>query len=357
MEQAAEYHSRGKPAEGHRQDGKIEAPSRLPDSINIRLHSSRASGNDVLSVQGLSKSYPGKELFRDINFELKKSEKVFIIGPNGCGKSTLLKILTGKLQQDSGSFKYGYNILLGYYDQELEELDSSNTVLEEVWNDNDQLTHTQIRNVLAQFLFTDDDVYKSIEVLSGGEKSRVALAKLMLSGANLLLLDEPTNHLDINSREALEEALLSYDGTIIAVSHDRYFIRKLASRVIEMTNNSTEDYRGGYSFYLEHRRIPSAEGADGRDRAATASKLEHLESKEDRARKRKLKKMLAECESEIDRAEARLAAISGEMSREDALSDHVLLAALHSEQTELENRLEELYRQWAELEEQYGEHD
>ena len=334
---------------------KIEAPDRLPDSISIRLQSSRASGNDVLSVKGLSKSFPGKELFTGINFEVKKSERLFIVGPNGCGKSTLLKILAGKLRQDSGSFKYGHNIILGYYDQELEGLDGSNTVLEEVWNDNDWLTHTQIRNVLAQFLFTGEDVCKNIGVLSGGEKSRVALAKLMLSGANLLLLDEPTNHLDINSREALEEALLSYDGTIIAVSHDRYFMRKLATRVVEMANGGIADYKGGYTFYLEHRRDTEADRAAGRDRAVTASKLEHLESKEDRARKRKLKKMLAECESEINRAEARLAAISAEMSRDDALSDHILLAALHEEQTELENRLEELYRQWTDLVEQCGD--
>ena len=336
---------------------KIEAPDRLPDSINIRLQSSMASGNDVLYVKGLSKSFPGKELFNGINFEVRKSERLFIVGPNGCGKSTLLKILAGKLHQDSGSFKYGHNVILGYYDQELEGLDDNNTVLEEVWNGNDWLTHTQIRNVLAQFLFTGEDVCKNIGVLSGGEKSRVALAKLMLSGANLLLLDEPTNHLDINSREALEEALLSYDGTIIAVSHDRYFMRKLATRVVEMANGGIADYKGGYAFYLEHRRDLEADRASGRDRAVTASKLEHLESKEDRARKRKLKKMLAECESEINRAEARLAAISVEMSREDALSDHILLTALHDEQTELENRLEELYRQWADLAEQCGDDD
>lgn len=336
---------------------KTEAPDRLPDSINIRLQSSRASGNDVLSVKDLSKSFPGRQLFSGINFEVKKSERLFIVGPNGCGKSTLLKILAGKLHQDSGGFKYGHNVILGYYDQELEGLDDNNTVLEEVWNDNDWLTHTQIRNVLAQFLFTGEDVCKNINVLSGGEKSRVALAKLMLSGANLLLLDEPTNHLDINSREALEEALLSYDGTIIAVSHDRYFMRKLATRVVEMANGGIADYKGGYAFYLEHRRDPEADRAAGRDRAVTASKLEHLESKEDRARKRKLKKMLAECESEINRAEARLAAISVEMSREDALSDHILLTALHDEQTELENRLEELYRQWADLAEQCGDDD
>lgn len=334
---------------------KIDAPDRLPDSINIRLQSSRSSGNDVLSVSSLSKSYPGKELFRGISFEVKKSERVFIIGPNGCGKSTLLKILAGRLRQDGGSFRYGHNVIIGYYAQELEELDERSTVLEEAWDGDDRLTLTQIRNVLARFLFTGDDVYKNIAVLSGGEKSRVALAKLMLSGANLLLLDEPTNHLDINSREALEEALLSYDGTIIAVSHDRYFMRKLATRIVEMTNGSIADYNGGYGFYLEHRKTMEANQAEARERTATASKLEHLESKEERARKRKLRKMLAECENEINRAEARLAEISEEMSREDALSDHVLLAALHGEQTELENRLEELYRQWADLAEQCGE--
>ena len=334
---------------------KIEAPSRLPGSINIRLQSSITSGNDVLSITNMSKSFPGRELFMDISFEIKRNEKIFIVGPNGCGKTTLLKILTGKLRQDSGSYRYGHNVIQGYYDQELEGLNDSNIVLEEVWDGNDRLTHTQIRNVLASFLFTGDDVYKPVGVLSGGEKSRVALAKLMLSGANLLLLDEPTNHLDINSREVLEEALLSFDGTILAVSHDRYFMRKLASRIIEMTNCGIEDYRGGYSFYLEHRRVTEADRASGRDRTVTASKLEHLESKEDRARKRKLRKMLTDCESEINWAEARLAAITGEMSHEDVLSDHVLLAALHDEQTELENRLEQLYRQWNELAEQCEE--
>ncbi len=331
---------------------KLEAPKKLPGSIDITFRSSITSGNDVLFADGLSKSFPGKELFCDISFDIKRNEKIFLVGPNGCGKSTLLRILSGRLPQSSGHFGYGHKIILGYYDQELGELNEKNTVLEEVWDDNDDLTHTQIRNVLAQFLFSGEDVFKTVDILSGGEKSRVALAKLMLSGANVLLLDEPTNHLDINSREALEEALLTFDGTILAVSHDRYFIRKLATRVIEMEDKGIQDYRGGYQFYIDHRRASVPDWAEESGRAVSVSKQEHLESKEDKARKRKLEKQLISCENEINRAEARLASIVQEMSCEDALSDHILLTALHNEQLELENRLEQLYQQWTDLSEQ-----
>ncbi len=331
---------------------KLDAPKKLPGSIKLRFTSSITSGNDVLFVEELSKSFPGKELFKDISFDVKRNEKVFLLGPNGCGKSTLLKILSGKLPQTYGNFEYGHKIVLGYYDQELEGLDESNTVLEEVWNDNENLNHTQIRNALAQFLFMGEDVYKPISVLSGGEKSRVALVKLMLSGSNLLLLDEPTNHLDINSREALEEALLLFDGTLLAVSHDRYFIRKLASRVIEMADNGIEDYRGGYQYYLDHRRVSTITESDEKNRSVSVSKQEHLETKEERARRRKLEKQLTSCEAEISKTETRLAAISDEMSRDDALSDHVLLSALHNEQLSLETRLEQLYSEWTELSEQ-----
>jgi ATP-binding cassette subfamily F protein 3 len=330
---------------------KIEAPKKLPGSIKLRFTSSVTSGNDVLFAEELSKSFPGKELFRDISFDIKRNEKVFILGPNGCGKSTLLKILSGRIPQTFGNIEYGRNIVVGYYDQELEGLDDNNTVLEEVWNENEELNHTQIRNALAQFLFVGEDVYKPISVLSGGEKSRVALVKLMLSGANLLLLDEPTNHLDINSREALEEALLQFDGTLLAVSHDRYFIQKLATRIIEMTGGGIEDYKGGYQYYLDHRRIPASVQSDDKTKAVSVSKQEHIETKEERARRRKLEKQLATCEAEINRAEARLSEISDEMSREDALSDHVLLSALHNEQLELEKRLEQLYEEWTELSE------
>ena len=329
---------------------KLDAPKNLPSSIKIKFRSSITSGNDVLCVENLSKSFTGKELFNNISFDIKRGEKIFLLGPNGCGKSTLLKILAGKIPQSEGNFEYGHKIVLGYYDQELEGLNENNTVLEEVWNGNENLTHTQIRNALAQFLFTGEDVFKTISVLSGGEKSRVALTKLMLSGANLLLLDEPTNHLDVNSREVLEEALIAYDGTLLIVSHDRYFIRKLASRIIEMSGGNLEDYRGDYSYYLDHRRLQESQ-SEGSSRTLSASKQEHLESKEEKAKKRRLEKLLAACESEINATETRLTEISTEMSCEKALSDHVLLAALHNEQTDLESRLEQLYSNWS----SYGE--
>lgn len=333
---------------------KLDAPKKLPEAIKIRFSSSMVSGNDVLSVENLSKSFPGKPLFKDINFNIKRGERIFLLGPNGCGKSTLLKILAGKFEQSAGSFEYGHKIVLGYYDQELEGLDENNTVLEEVWNDNGELTHTQIRNVLAQFLFIGEEVYKKVGMLSGGEKSRVALAKLMLSGANLLLLDEPTNHLDIHSREALEEALLAFDGTLLAVSHDRYFIKKLASGIMELSGNRLEVYKGDYSFYLDRRRQPQADtGGSGQN--LSVSKQERQETKEEKSRRRKLEKQLTACEDDIARTEARLSEIAAEMSLETSLSDHVLLSTLHGEQLELEKKLEKLYEDWETFSEQMQE--
>lgn len=327
---------------------KLDAPKKLPDKIKIKFRSSIISGNDVLFVECLSKEFPGKPLFSDISFELKRNESVFLLGPNGCGKSTLLKILAGRLPQSEGIFEYGHKIVLGYYDQELGDLDESKTVLEEVWDTNEKLTHTEIRNALAQFLFTGEDVFKPVRILSGGEKSRVALVRLMLSGANFLLLDEPTNHLDINSREALEEALLSFDGTILAVSHDRYFIRKLANRIIEMSGSSLNDYRGDYSYYLEHRKNPkAADSGNSSEPAVSASKLERLENKEEKSRQRKLERLLAQAEKDISEIEDRLAIIESEMSSESTQSDHVALTALLEEQTSLKVRLDELYDAWA----------
>lgn len=331
---------------------KLDIPKKLPGSIKLKFNSSIKGGVDVLNADGLSKSFPGNDLFNNISFNIKRKERVFLIGPNGCGKSTLIKIFTGKISQTAGTFRFGHNIIPGYYDQELEGLNEKSTILEEVWNGNEKLTHTQVRNVLAQFLFIGEDVYKEVRVLSGGEKSRVALAKLMLSGANLLLLDEPTNHLDINSREALEDALSNFEGTLFIVSHDRYFIKKLATRILEMTKNGLEDYHGDYQYYVEHRResLPADETTN--NQSVSESKKDHIQSKEERARKRKLEKQLAACEKEIKKVESRLAKISDEMGEEAVQCDHLELTALVNEQSELESRLEHLYEEWTNASEQ-----
>jgi len=333
---------------------KIEKPEKLPEKIKIKFRSEIASGNDVLFVEGLSKEYPGKQLFCDVNFKIKKNERVFLLGPNGCGKTTLLKILGGRLEPTLGSVEYGYNIIVGYYDQELKDLDENNTIIDEVWSVNEKLTQTEIRNVLASFLFRGEDVFKKISTLSGGEKSRVALVKLMLSGANFLLLDEPTNHLDVNSRESLEEALLNFDGTILAVSHDRYFISKLGTRILEFNGKSVFDYKSDYPNYLEYRnKIKKAMQHEGKlTRKVSASKLEHMESKEEKARKRKLEKQLNETEHEIEEIESRLETIKNEMQREDIQSDHIKLLDFHDEYNKLNKRLEELYIIWESLAEE-----
>lgn len=326
---------------------KIDRPENDPGSIRIKFRSGIISGNDVIFVEGLKKHFPGIILFDDISFNMKRNERAFILGPNGCGKSTLLKIIAGRAEKTSGEIEFGHKITIGYYDQELADLNEMNTVIEEVWNDNEKLTHTQIRSVLAAFLFTGEDVFKKINVLSGGEKSRVALAKLMLSGSNFLLLDEPTNHLDINSREALEEALLSFDGTILAVSHDRYFIGKLATRIFEFSNKNLNDYKGDYNYYLDHRKKAIDNTGFDEKQNFSQSKLQRIESKEEKARKKKLEKRLSETEAEIVKLESRLSEINREM--ENFCSDHVRLVELDNEKSGAETRLEELLVLWEEL--------
>lgn len=282
---------------------KIEAPKNLPEKIRIKFKSGFASGNDVLFVEGLGKSYPGKPLFKNVKFNIRKKERVFILGPNGCGKSTLLKILTGKIDDYEGSFRYGHNVNPGYYDQEQEGLNPNNTVIDEVWSADEKLTQTEIRNVLAMFLFKGEDVLKPVSTLSGGEKSRISLIKLMLSEANFLIMDEPTNHLDINSREVLESALADYDGTLLIVSHDRYFIDKLATRIIELGETSCIDFKGNYTEFHEYKsKLNSGSDNQSKNVKMTASKMEHIATKEEKARKRKLEKQLVETEKEIGRA-------------------------------------------------------
>jgi len=330
---------------------KIEKPENLPSKIRIKFRSSIISGNDVLFVENLSKEFPGKPLFNNINFKLQRNERVFILGPNGCGKSTLLKILTGNIEKTSGVFEYGHNVNIGYYDQELSNLDESKTVLEEILDLDSGLTLTELRNLLASFLFTGDDVTKPISVLSGGERSRVSLIKLILSGANFLVLDEPTNHLDINSREALEDALMNFDGTILSVSHDRYFIKKLSTRILEFDNGSLSDYKLDYVSYLKYKeQFKKADEGTTCKEQMSESKINHIASKQERARIRKLEKDLNQTENDIAETEAKLKEIEAEMVKDEVVTNHIRLRELHEEQMKLSKKLDELYELWETLE-------
>lgn len=330
---------------------KLDAPNALPSKVKMKFRLDITSGNDVLFVESLAKGYPEKPLFNDINFRLNKAEKVFLLGPNGCGKSTLLKIIAGRMEQDSGNVEFGHKVQLGYYDQEQADLNESNSILDEVWDGNEKLGQTEIRTALASFLFTGEDVFKTVNILSGGEKSRVALVKLMLSGANFMLLDEPTNHLDINSREVLEEALEDFEGTILAVSHDRYFINKLATRILEMGKDTLLDLEGNYSYFQEHKEKHRMSEllSDSSEAKVTEAKQEYLSSKEEKARQRKLEKQLKETEAEIEQTEERLSDIEKEMLSDAVIANHVRLRELHQEQLTLQTRREELYALWGEL--------
>ena len=320
---------------------RISAPSRLPDPIRMQFSEAEESGNDVLSVRKLSKAYPGRELFSNLSFELKKRDHLFIVGRNGCGKSTLLKILCGQIPQDGGIFEYGYNVTRGYYDQENQNLDESNTVIDELWNHYSHLTQTEIRNALALFLFKGDDILKEISVLSGGEKARITFAKLMLSKFNLLYMDEPTNHLDIMSREVLEDALADFDGTIVAVSHDRYFVRKLASRILAFgKNGDVLDYQGTYEDYQRYLEKTAEAAALQAVETVSRSKQDYLLTKQQNSERRKAEKQISKAKDEVKSIEARLEEIPAEM--DESATDHKKLTQLYEEQSSLEERLMEL---------------
>ncbi len=335
---------------------KVEKPQAELRSIRLSFAEESVGGNDVLRAEDLAKAYDGKFLFKYASFLIRRGERVFFTGPNGCGKSTLLKILTDKIKQDEGFYELGYNIKIGYYDQENQNLDGTNTVLEELWSAYPSLTQTEIRNTLASFLFCGDDVMKPVSLLSGGERARLTLSKLILSQVNLLVLDEPTNHLDIGSREALEEALASYSGTIIAVSHDRYFIDRLATRVIELYPESDGVCRlesfsltatdiGAYKEYTlerERRFASPASEATPTVKSMSGAKEDFLERKQALSEQRKsqrrlenLKKEMAELEEELERIDEELFG--------DAASDYMRAAELDKRKSEAEERLLEIY--------------
>lgn len=339
----------------------IEKPSEVRTDMKLTLTPRILSGNDVLTVEHLSKSFDSHKLFTDVNFEIKRGEHVAIIGDNGSGKTTLLKILNGLVPADQGTFRLGSNVEIGYYDQEHHVLHSEKTLFEEISDDYPYLNNTQIRNVLAAFLFTGEDVFKRISDLSGGERGRVSLAKLVLSNANFLILDEPTNHLDIMSKEILEDALNGYEGTILYVSHDRYFINRTAHRILDLTEGQFVSYVGNYDYYLEKHdtvmaaieaNAPQNVDADSAVAAKAAEsevKLDWKAQKEEQARLRKKENDLKKCEEKIAELEARISEIDTEMSDPAIGTQVAKLQELSKEQTACQEQLEKLYEQWEEL--------
>lgn len=337
----------------------VEKPMELHTDMHLTLEPSCVSGNDVLSVEHLSKAFPPQILFEDVSFEIKRGEHVAIIGDNGTGKTTILKILNQVLKADSGSFRLGSNVKIGYYDQEHHVLHMEKTIFQEISDDYPNLNNTQIRKVLAAFLFTGDDVFKLIGDLSGGERGRVSLAKLMLSEANFLILDEPTNHLDITSKEILEHALNNYTGTVLYVSHDRYFINQTATRILELTGQTLVNYIGNYDYYLEKKEeltriyAPAADAAAPEETAAlseaSSTKLDWKAQKEEQARLRKKENELKKTEKRIEELETRDSEIDEEMSKPEVATNVAECVKLSKEKAEIAAELEELYEKWEEL--------
>ena len=324
---------------------KVEKPKAAPKAIRFALESSGESGNEVAVIKHLTMGFTSDMLFRDLSFLVKKRDRVFITGPNGCGKSPLIKLLLGQIEPLAGEIEFGYNVTVGYYDHENQNLTESNTVLEELWNTYPNLTQTEIRNTLALFMFRGEDIEKEVRVLSGGERARLTLAKLILSKMNLLILDEPTNHLDIESREALENALLAFDGTIIAVSHDRYFVNRLATRFIDLGDGG-RDFYGTYDEYTswKENRGKSPIGESEAKNEELSGRDEYLERKKANADKRKFEKHKADVEREIEKLEKEIADIDYLLFGE-AATDYIRAAELSDRKTIAEDRLMQLYEE------------
>nr|WP_177298246.1 ABC-F family ATP-binding cassette domain-containing protein [uncultured Blautia sp.] len=336
---------------------RIDKPVEIQTQMRLSLEPRFVSGNDVLTVEDLSKSFPGQTLFTHISFQIKRGERIALIGNNGTGKTTMLKILNNLLPADSGSFSLGSKVQIGYYDQEHHVLHTEKTIFQEISDTYPSLTETEIRNMLAAFLFTGDDVFKEISALSGGERGRVSLAKLMLSEANFLILDEPTNHLDIASKEILEEALNSYTGTVLYVSHDRYFINQTATRILDLTNQAVVNYIGDYDYYLEKKEeltekyAPVQQSAPVPDIPETISdnKLTWQQQKEEQARRRKQENELKKTEARIEELETRDKEIDDTLVLPDVCTNVGRCAELSREKEAIQAELEELYEKWETL--------
>ena len=325
-------------------------PMQPAEDIEFHFKACEGGGQDVLMAEGLAMRFDDKQIFKNANLHLTKGEKVFLLGPNGCGKTTLIKILMGQYKAQRGEYKLGANIHVGYYDQIQENLNMESTVFDELYDEYPTLTVTEIRNALAVFLFRGEDVFKEIKKLSGGERARVELAKLMLKKTNLLIMDEPTNHLDIDSREALEEALKDYDGTMLMVSHDRYFINKLADRILYMDENGLTSYIGDYDYYVEHRKAEAAEKAP-----AEAKNLDYKEQKRQEAQKRKTLNRFNKVEELIGETEAEIEELSNGFLDPELATDFVRAAELQKQIDEANARLDALMEEWETLESEIEE--
>ncbi|MGU8139100.1 ABC-F family ATP-binding cassette domain-containing protein [Clostridium perfringens] len=337
---------------------RLEAPEVIKEASKISFETLVKSGNDVLHIENLKKSYDSL-LFENVNLDLKRGEKVALIGENGRGKTTLFKIIMGMLKQDSGSVSLGKNVFTGYYDQEQSNLNLHKTIIDEVWDDFPNLTTTEIRNYLASFLFTGDDVFKEISLLSGGEKCKINLLKLMLSKANLLLLDEPTNHLDIMSREALEDAILSYDGTLIVISHDRYFLNKVINKIVELQENGLKTYLGNYNYYMDKKANPNRyEDIDeeiNQGKTKTQIKEERKKKKSAEKSARALRAQLRDVEKLIPQKEEELEKLQGMLCTEEVYSNPEESVRVNKEINSVQEEIDSLYATWEELSESLEE--
>ena len=329
---------------------KVEKPENLPTKMRLRLTPKITSGNDVLKAENLKKSFDTLQLFQNVNFDIKRGEKVAIIGPNGVGKSTLFKILLGKVRQNAGEIKIGTNVHIGYYDQEQQELEESKTIFQEIADAYPTMESGKIRNILAAFVFTGDDIYKTISSLSGGEKGRISLAKIMLSNANLLMLDEPTNHLDMYSKEILEDAINCYEGTVIYISHDRYFINRTAQKVLELTSTGVNQYLGNYQYYLEKKQEQEQNNKTETKQVTyivSEGKADWLKQKEQQAQERKAAAKVNKVEQEIEQTEIKIKELDTMLFEIHA--DFSKAQELFEQKTQLEEQLEQLYQKWEEL--------
>ncbi len=330
---------------------QLVAPESELETMRMHFEPKCESGNDVLMCRGLSKSFGEKRLFKDVDFHIRKGERVFILGSNGCGKTTLFRILMGRVPQDSGEYDYGTNVMVGYFDQMQQNLDLSKTAIDEVWDEFPNMTQTEVRTALASFLFKGDEVFKPLNKMSGGERARVSLLKLMLKGGNLLLLDEPTNHLDASSREELEKTLLDYSGTLLIVSHDRYFINKLADRVLVMSQNGIKEYLGNYDYYIEHAKEEQQEQTAQMTKSGDQkpAKNDYQLQKQRQSDERKRRAKLRKAESEIERLDNEIEQIQTQLASPEVSADYEKLIELTNLLESLQKEQEEQYIIWEEL--------